>query len=88
MSVSVPLRSALCLLVWATAAWAADGGTPSVSDGPYCNGAYADDFNALTPHIRDIDRDRPEQYSYCLRSSATYECLAYGADGNVRKTRK
>jgi serine protease Do len=51
---------------------------------PFCAGEYADDLGALAPRVRELDR---QQYSYCVRNIATYECLSYGFDGNVRKTR-
>ncbi len=65
-------------------------GTPLVvrPRSPYCNGEYADDLNALAPHVREAERHPQEPFSYCLRSSAVYECLTYGNDGNVRRARK
>jgi serine protease Do len=57
--------------------------TATVSN-PFCAGEYADDLAALAPKVREIDR---QQYSYCVRNIATYECLSYGSDGNVKKTR-
>jgi serine protease Do len=51
----------------------------------YCSGEYADDLQALAARAREYER---HSYSYCVRNVATYECLSYGTDGNVRKTRK
>jgi serine protease Do len=58
---------------------------PSTGQQPaFCRGAYADNILALAPGVRDIE-DKP--YSYCVRSTAIYECLSYGPDGNVKKAR-
>ena len=51
----------------------------------YCSGDYADDLQALAPRLREFER---QPYSYCVRNTATYECVSYGADGNLRKTRR
>jgi len=56
--------------------------------GPYCAGEYAEDLSALAPRVREFERQPQAQYSYCLRNTATYECLSYGTDGNLRRTRK
>ncbi len=48
---------------------------------------YADDFAALSPAARDMQRSPAGRFSYCLRSTATYDCLAYGQDGTVRHKR-
>jgi serine protease Do len=54
----------------------------------YCTGDYADDFAALSTKARAYD-DRPDkQYTYCVRTTAVYECLSYGPDGNLRRTRR
>ena len=55
---------------------------------PYCTGDYADDFAALSTKAREFDAKEESQFSYCVRTSAVYECLSYGADGNLRRTRK
>lgn len=52
---------------------------------PYCIGDYADDLSALSPRVREYQRT---SYSYSVRTIATYECLSYGLDGNVRKVRR
>jgi serine protease Do len=59
---------------------------------PFCAGAYADDFAALSVQAREIDRRpearRPEAtFSYCTRNTAIYECVSYGSDGTLRRTR-
>lgn len=52
----------------------------------YCRGGYAEDLEALSPHARDVEARTPS-YSYAVRTTATYECVSYGPDGNLRKTR-
>ncbi|HZS41323.1 MAG TPA: serine protease [Polyangia bacterium] len=52
---------------------------------PYCAGAYADDLTKLAPRVREYER---QTYSYCVRNTATYECLSYGADGTLRRARR
>ena len=51
---------------------------------PLCAGEYADDINLMSAHSRELGL---QSYSYCVRNTATYECVAYGADGNLRRTR-
>ena len=76
------------------AARAASPGTkerPSLSPpaaAALCSGDYSDEPSALLPRVREYERDPQNQYSYCLRTSAVYECLSYGSDGNVRRSRK
>jgi serine protease Do len=60
----------------------------AAAPGPYCSGDYADDLAALAPRVRDFERQPQARYSYCLRNTATYECLSYGADGNVRRSKR
>jgi serine protease Do len=53
-----------------------------------CNGGYADNFAALSTEAREFDR-RPEAvFSYCVRNTAIYECLAYGSDGAIRHDKR
>jgi S1-C subfamily serine protease len=71
----------------------ADRAAPRVSEpvrvevAPQCSGDYADDFAALSAKARDLEQ-KHAPYTYCLRSSATYECPFYGADGTLRPRRK
>ncbi|HET8540892.1 MAG TPA: serine protease [Anaeromyxobacter sp.] len=53
---------------------------------PYCTGEYADDFGALDPRARELERQQPS-YTFCIRATATYECPYYTADGSLRRTR-
>lgn len=52
---------------------------------PDCEGEYADSFSALSSQARAFEQAQG-RYTYCVRSTATYECLSYGADGNVRRS--
>lgn len=58
------------------------------SRAPACVGEYADDLTALSSRVRELARDPGSQYSYCLRTTATYECLSYAPDGTIRRGRK
>jgi S1-C subfamily serine protease len=51
----------------------------------YCIGDYAEDLSQLAPKARELEKD---PYSFCVRNSVVYECLSYGADGTVRRTRR
>ena len=52
----------------------------------YCAGEYAEDLSALSPHARSLETPT-SSYSYAVRTSATYECVSYGRDGNLKHTR-
>ncbi|HEY0195283.1 MAG TPA: hypothetical protein VGC42_29410, partial [Kofleriaceae bacterium] len=54
--------------------------------GPYCSGDYAEDISALSPHARNIEAANVA-YSYAVRTTAAYECVSYGSDGNIRRVR-
>jgi len=56
------------------------------ADSPYCGGEYAEDLTSLSPHARDVDTTSGT-YSYAVRTTATYECVSYGSDSNLRRTR-
>lgn len=68
------------------AAAPAMAGSGDTGRGPYCTGEYADDFGALDPRARELERQQPS-YTFCIRAEATYECPYYTADGSLRKTR-
>ena len=55
--------------------------------GPYCSGEYADDLAALSPRAREFDQQQ-RPYTYCIRSTAVYECPSYAPDGSLRRTRR
>ncbi len=54
---------------------------------PYCPGEYADDLAALSRSARDHEA-RQQQYTYCIRSAAVYECPFYATDGSLRRTQR
>src|SRR5690242_11396003 len=58
---------------------AGGSGEPSSS----CVGEYADDLGALSAAARQFELTRP-QFTYCIRTTAVYECPFYGADGSLK----
>ncbi len=70
------------------AARAAAPATPASEPPPLCAGSYADDFRVLSSQVREFDRQPQSAFSYCVRNTAVYECLSYGADGAVRHERR
>ena len=46
---------------------------------------YADTFLPLREDVRAFERDPANRYTYCIRNVATYECLSYSSDGNLRR---
>ncbi len=54
--------------------------------GPYCSGEYADDLSALSPGAREFEQAAPN-YTFCIRTSAVYECPFYGSDGALKRRR-
>jgi hypothetical protein len=54
--------------------------------GPYCAGDYAEDLSALSSHARSLEGSNVA-YSYAVRTSAVYECVSYGSDGNLKQLR-
>ncbi len=62
----------------------AQGGA-AAGTAPYCAGEYADEMSALSAAARKFDQDQLP-YTYCIRTSAVYECPSYGADGSLRRT--
>jgi hypothetical protein len=69
-----------CLVIIAAAARAA-AAAPS-----RCAGEYAEDLSALSQHAREIERTSGP-YSYAVRTTASYECLSYGRDGELKRSR-
>ena len=67
------------------AAKASPGALPPST--PYCSGEYADDLAALSTKAREFEQ-RQQHYTYCIRSTAIYECPSYGPDGALRRTRR
>jgi serine protease Do len=51
---------------------------------PIARGEYADSFQPLSEQVRAFERDPANRYTYCIRAPATFECLSYGAGGDIR----
>ena len=54
------------------------------ADVPYCNGTYAEDTSAMSPKAHELER-QAATYSFAVRTTATYECVSYGSDGDLHK---
>jgi serine protease Do len=52
----------------------------------FCQGEYAEDLSAMSQHAREVEQ-HAAAYSYAVRTTATYECVSYGSDGALKKTR-
>jgi len=79
------LRPAFALLSLSLAAPA-----PALADppkGPFCPGEYADDLSALPQTVRDFEQ-KQAPYTFCIRTTATYECPSYGPDGKLRQKKR
>jgi len=59
---------------------------PASADGAYCRGEYAEDLSSLSSRARAMESTKAS-YSYAVRTMATYECVSYGSDGNLKKLR-
>jgi S1-C subfamily serine protease len=57
---------------------------PSASKA-FCSGEYADDFASLSARAREFEQ-RQAPYTYCVRTTADYECPSYAPDGSLRRT--
>ncbi len=60
---------------------------PPGTRAPYCSGTYADDFAALSKSSSDLANKPGASFTYCVRTTATYECLSYGGDGSIRRSK-
>jgi serine protease Do len=60
--------------------------TAAAQPNKFCRGEYAEDISALSLQARAIEA-ADASYSYAVRTSATYECVSYGSDGNLKKAR-
>jgi serine protease Do len=54
---------------------------------PYCAGEYADDLAALSVRAREFEQAQ-KPYTFCIRTTATYECPSYATDGTLRRSRR
>lgn len=55
---------------------------------PYCQGEYANEYAALNKRTIEFNSRQESQFTYCVRVTATYECLSYATDGNVKRAKK
>ena len=55
---------------------------------PYCQGDYSNDFAALSKSAADLTSKPDSAFTYCVRVTATYECLSYAADGTVKRAKR
>jgi S1-C subfamily serine protease len=55
---------------------------------PYCQGSYSNDFAALSKSAAELTSKPEGSFTYCVRVTATYECLSYAADATVKKSKK
>ena len=53
---------------------------------PACLGTYADDLGLQSAVSRKLDQST--RYTYCVRTTAVYQCLSYDREGNVKKRRE
>jgi serine protease Do len=53
---------------------------------PACTGTYAEDLSALSARAREAE-SHAASYVYAVRTTATYECVSYGSDGELHRTR-
>ncbi len=63
------------------------GAGPAAPAQPFCAGEYAEDMSALQTRARDFEEHQPA-YTFCIRTTAVYECPFYGSDGDLRRVRK
>lgn len=55
---------------------------------PYCAGDYSNDFAALSKRAAELTSKVENAFTYCVRVTATYECLSYAADGTMKRAKK
>ncbi len=55
---------------------------------PYCAGDYSNDFAALSKSAAELTAKPESGFTYCVRVTATYECLSYAGDGNVKRAKR
>ncbi len=64
--------------------------SPRISkiNAPYCQGDYSNDFAALSKRAAELTNKPESGFTYCVRVTATYECLSYAGDGTVKRAKK
>ncbi|HET9594553.1 MAG TPA: serine protease [Anaeromyxobacteraceae bacterium] len=55
------------------------------SPAPICTGEYADFLSAMSAATRAFEASPRAAYTYCLRTTAVYEHVAYGRDGELKR---
>jgi len=55
---------------------------------PYCQGDYSNDFAALTRSAVELTSKAETSFTYCVRVTATYECLSYAPDGSMKRSKR
>jgi len=60
---------------------------PDRTQPTFCLGEYADDLAALSAAARRAEQQQ-KSYTFCVRTSAIYECPSYGPDGSLRRKRR
>jgi len=58
------------------------GRRPAPPSANSCPGEYADNLSALAPKVRRLETQLAS-YTFCIRTTATYECPSYGVDGEL-----
>lgn len=85
------LRSGLTVVLLGLPARASSEGpipvVPDRSGFSFCLGEYADDLTALSASARRAEQQQ-DAYTFCVRTTATYECPSYGPDGQLRRKRR
>jgi len=56
------------------------------SQSPYCRGTYSEDLVVAAPQVRGIEETT--RYTFCVRSTAVYQCAYYGPDGSLMTRRQ
>jgi len=89
--VKLLLRAGLPVVLLGLPALASsDGPIPVVADRSgfsFCLGEYADELTALSASARRAEQQQ-DAYTFCVRTTATYECPSYGPDGQLRRKRR
>ena len=64
--------------------------TPKLTkiNAPYCAGDYSNDFAALNKRAAEVTAKVENAFTYCVRVTATYECLSYAGDGTMKRQKK
>jgi serine protease Do len=58
---------------------------PAPQPAPFCTGEYADFLTSMTRETRVFEASADVGYTYCIRTTATYERVFYGKGGKLRR---